>query len=87
VAQGGAELGLALEAPGVDVVALAQVHALDGHVAIEPLVVGQVDGGHPTDPEPLEHAVSTREQGPGGASRHHSSSIQCKDSVPIQLLA
>ena len=58
VAQRGAELGLALEAARVDVVALARVHALHGDIAVEPLVVGQVDGRHAARAESLDYSVS-----------------------------
>jgi hypothetical protein len=61
VAQRGAELGLTLEAAGVEIVAVARVHPLDGHLAVEPLVVREIDGGHPARPEALDHAVPVRE--------------------------
>ena len=63
MAEGGAELGLALEAAGVHVVVLGGMHPLDGHIAVEPLVARQVDGRHAARAKPADHPIPVCEQG------------------------
>jgi hypothetical protein len=75
MAEGGAQLGLALEPASVHVVALGRVHPLHGDVAVEALVARQVDDSHAARTEPPDHPIPVGEQGSvhGGGVPYHAS--------------
>ena len=59
----GADAGLAAQPPHGVLAAALEVEALDGDLAAQALVVGEVDPPHPSYPKPADDAVAAREQG------------------------